>query len=241
MADPLAPDVIADLIADAHGRTRERHLRTTPLPISDDPADDEEWMALRSALARGVITLAELEEGIGCPPSHSFDDWKRWSDYVGDTLGRGHPQSGGVPPTTPQNPDYPEELTPQSAPEPAPRAKPAPSTAGARPSTAERRRYLTTTQTVAAAEAAIAARREAVYGSDAPPPKRLLNRSSLAKRQGGYRKVAYKKNRQRYGHVKSFPAGQPGYAAAGKTDAELAALRNELKKPSNGSNGARQS
>lgn len=221
MADPLAPDVIADLIADAHGRTRERHLRTTPLPTSEDPADDEEWMALRSALARGVITLAELEEGIGCPPSHTFDDWKRWSDYAGALP---------TPPPPPPRPAPPAPISP---------TKPLP-LSGRQP-TADIQRYLTTAQTVAAAKEAIAARREAVYGSDAPPPKRLLNRSSPAKRQGGYRKVAYKKNRQRYGHVKSFPAGQPGYAAAGKTDAELAALRNELKKPANGSNGAQQS
>ena len=190
-----------------------------------------------SALAflRRLETLVRLSRG------HPDDPVSLSRGHPDDpvSLSRGHPQSGGVPRPPPEDPTTPEESP--TSPTPAAPAKPVPSVAGARRPTAERRRYLTTTQTVAAAQAAIAARREAVYGSDAPPPKRLLNRSSLAKRQGGYRKVAYKKNRQRYGHVKSFPAGQPGYAAAGKTDAELEALRNELKKPSNGSNGARQS
>ena len=66
---------------DYYESIRERHLRTTDIPVS---GVDREWQALRVAVETNKISLDELREHIGCPPSNESRHWDRWEDWQED-------------------------------------------------------------------------------------------------------------------------------------------------------------
>ena len=70
---------------DYYESIRERHLRTTDIPVS---GVDREWQALRVAVETNKISLDELREHIGCPPFNESRHWERWEDWRENYKGR---------------------------------------------------------------------------------------------------------------------------------------------------------